>query len=397
MKKRNGPAPVYPCSMTRMDFYRACGEHLQAVLVSMSIGIAVATIYGMGHGGGWVEILVSGAVVGFAIYVIISILETLFRPSLARVSRGTALAGHMILFLLGGTIGWISGVYIVTWILGGEVSIAGLFKGSALPFMLMTGAIAVVVGLTFRSFEHLHERLRDREWAEKELALARSIQTRLLPPQSIEGDGFSIAARNIPAHVVAGDFYDFVRLDDGSVVIVVGDVAGKGMGAALIMASVKAVLPFVARGSVTDAMTMLNAKLVTELDRREFVALVCVRYFPEDGTLHVANAGCPDPYIVGSDGVRAIGVEGTRLPLGIRNDITYTTTTVQLARGERLVLVTDGIPEAPIRGEVLGYERFVEILQAADANIDALLADVQREVDDVVADDWTLVTLTRAR
>lgn len=384
--------------MTRADFLRACGEHLRVALVSVSIGVAISTIYAMGHRGGWTEILVSGAVVGFAIYVIIAILEGLFRTTITRMPRHLALASHTLLFLLGGTIGWISGVYVVAWILGGQISIAILLKGPALPFMLMTGAIAVVVGLTFRSFEILHERLRDREWAEKELALARSIQTRLLPPQSIEGDGFSIAARNIPAHVVAGDFYDFVRLDDGSVVIVVGDVAGKGMGAALIMASVKAVLPFVARGSVADAMTMLNAKLVQELDRREFVALVCVRYFPNDGTLHFANAGCPDPYIVGSDGVRAIVAQGTRLPLGIRDDVTYTTGNARLAAGERLVLLTDGIPEAPIRGEVLGYERFVEILRAAGANIDALLADVRREVDDGVADDWTLVVLTpRAR
>ena len=73
-------------------------------------------------------------------------------------------------------------------------------------------------------------------------------EKRLLPPQRIEGQGFSIAARNFPAHMVAGDFYDVVKLDDGSVAVIVADVAGKGMGASLIMASVKAVLPFVGRG-----------------------------------------------------------------------------------------------------------------------------------------------------
>ena len=79
---------------------------------------------------------------------------------------------------------------------------------------------------------------------------------------------------------MAGDFYDIVRLDDGTIVIVVADVAGKGVGASLIMASVKAVLPFVAREGAQRAMSMLNAKLVNELGKREFVALAYARFNP---------------------------------------------------------------------------------------------------------------------
>src|SRR5438128_1051667 len=81
----------------------------------------------------------------------------------------------------------------------------------------------------------------------RELEMAREIQVRLLPAPRFEGAGFAVTARNLPASFVAGDFYDFVANDDGTVTIVVADVAGKGMGASLIMASVKAVLPFVAR------------------------------------------------------------------------------------------------------------------------------------------------------
>src|SRR5204862_108249 len=93
---------------------------------------------------------------------------------------------------------------------------------------------------------------------ERELEMARSIQARLLPPPTMSGEGFSLEARNMAAHYVAGDFYDFIRLDDGSIVIVVADVAGKGMGASLTMASVKAVLPFVARGGADGECVILS-------------------------------------------------------------------------------------------------------------------------------------------
>ncbi|HVR39043.1 MAG TPA: PP2C family protein-serine/threonine phosphatase [Thermoanaerobaculia bacterium] len=376
-------------------FIAACRDYLRSASIAIAVGVTVSCVYAIGHRGGWTEILVAGGFVGFLIYIVIAILEAIFTRRLSQASRGSALAGHVVLFLIGGITGWIFGVTIVSQFFGEPVSPIQLIRGEALSFIVITGVIAVVVGLLFQTFQTMSQRLRDREWAEKELELARSIQTRLLPPQSIDGEGFSIVARNIPAHVVAGDFYDFVRLDDGSIVIVVGDVAGKGMGAALIMASVKAVLPFVARGSVSDAMTMLNAKLVQELDRREFVALTCVRYFPSDGTLHIANAGCPDPYIVGSDGVHPIGVEGTRLPLGIRSDVTYTTTVTTLAPGSRLVMISDGIPEAPIRGDVLGYERFASLLRDVD-DVDVLLRNVRAEVDEGIADDWTIVMLFRS-
>src|SRR5207244_5080339 len=175
----------------------------------------------------------------------------------------------------------------------------------------------------------LQNRIRETAWAERELEMARAIQERLLPPSHFEGDGLSIAARNLPASFVAGDFYDFVRNDDGAVTIVVADVAGKGMGASLIMASVKAVLPFVAREPLAEAMRLLNRKLVAELGRREFVALVCARYAAR--SLEVANAGCPDPYLVRGGNAEAIVVPGERLPLGLRESARYETTTVRLA------------------------------------------------------------------
>jgi sigma-B regulation protein RsbU (phosphoserine phosphatase) len=203
---------------------------------------------------------------------------------------------------------------------------------------------------------------------------------------------------------VAGDFYDFVHNDDGSVTIVVADVAGKGMGASLIMASVKAVLPFVARETVAEAMRLLNRKLVAELGKREFVALVYARYEPAAQSIEIANAGCPDPYLVRGGTAEPIVVPGARLPLGLRDNLRYDATTLHLASGDRVLFLSDGIPEAPLpNGDPLGYEETARLIAATadaphgEAWLEALLESVRARVEERLADDWTAVVLEIGR
>ena len=99
-----------------------------------------------------------------------------------------------------------------------------------------------------------------QELGRRELEMARDVQRRLLPPSELEGPGWQVASRCLPARVVAGDFYDVLRRADGSVDVVVADVAGKGFAASLIMASVKAMLPFVtSEGGVAESLTASTA------------------------------------------------------------------------------------------------------------------------------------------
>ncbi len=140
---------------------------------------------------------------------------------------------------------------------------------------------------------------REQELAERELELARSIQRRLLPPAEFGGNGFRVSARNLPARFVAGDFYDVFELAGGKIGLVVADVAGKGIGASLITASVKAMTPLIAeRRSVTETLERLNDKLCVELTSREFVALSLALFDPVAGTIELANSGLPDPYLM---------------------------------------------------------------------------------------------------
>lgn len=245
---------------------------------------------------------------------------------------------------------------------------------------------------------------QEQRVAERELELARSIQTRLLPPTQLEGEGYRLAARHRAAHYVAGDFYDIFRLGDGELGLVVADVAGKGVGASLIMATVKAMLPLIAAESgVVDTLRRLNDKLCRELEAREFVALLFARFDPKSGALELANSGLPDPYLLAAEGsFRALEVPGPRLPLGVRDRLAYESLRLELEPSDRLLLLTDGLPEATVgNGEPLGYARFESLLPAPGGDDPGDWLDVVLERFDAATvnehqDDLTALVLERS-
>jgi len=296
-------------------------DELKSFVTAIVVGLVFSGIYAASRPSHAGPIMIMGVVVGACIWAAIRLMELVVDRHLEKLQPKTRAAVKAAIFLIGGITGWLGGVLISSALFGFGVSASEALSGTGRVFMLITGGVVMLVGLSLYGYEVLErrlgrtiEQLKEHEWAEKELELARSIQSRLLPPPFVEGKGFAIAARNLPARYVAGDFYDILRLDDGTIVIVVADVAGKGVGASLIMASVKAVLPFVAREGAQRAMSMLNAKLVNELGKREFVAMVYARFNPADGSLELLNAGFPDPYIVSANGVRALTAIGERLP-----------------------------------------------------------------------------------
>lgn len=381
--------------------WQYCRQQVRVALTSVAIGSLLSTIYAFGRSEAEpLAYLLMGAIVGLCIYATTTMLQAVFSRRVRALREPFQGVAYGLLLFLGGVSGWLLGFVIASLVFGGPIRF-GVLSGPPRMFLLMTALIVLVTGLIFRSWDALKERLRTREWAEKELELARSIQSRLLPPALVEGDGFTVASRNLAAHYVAGDFYDVVRLDDGSVIVAVADVAGKGVAASLIMASVKAVLPFVAKDGVTIAMSALNRKLVAELGKREFVALTLARFTPSTGALELANAGMPDAYVLRDDGVQTLVAPGVRLPLGVRADIAYETANTTLARGERMLFVSDGIPEAPrTNAEPLGYEALLAILAnmpatRGEAWLDELLARVRASVREGLEDDWTAVVLER--
>jgi sigma-B regulation protein RsbU (phosphoserine phosphatase) len=246
------------------------------------------------------------------------------------------------------------------------------------------------------------EKLVAQELGRRELEMARDVQRRLLPPSEVDGPGWEVAARCLPARVVAGDFYDILRHPDGSVDVVVADVAGKGFAASLIMASVKAMLPFVtSEGGVAESLVDLNRRLALELGPREFVALVLARYRPSERLVELANAGAPDPYLMlPGQAPQPLSVPGPRLPLGIREQVAYASRTVEIAADDSLLLLTDGLPEArEAAGEPLGYQALESMLSEEPSTgspsswLSGLFDRVQQRTGRVPEDDWTAAML----
>ena len=246
------------------------------------------------------------------------------------------------------------------------------------------------------------DRLVAEELGRRELEMARDVQRRLLPPSELSGSGWEVAARCVPARIVAGDFYDVLRQADGSVDVVVADVAGKGFAASLIMASVKAMLPFVtAESGVAESLTRLNRRLAVELGRGEFVALALARYHPSKGLVELANAGTPDPYLVRPDQPpQPLSVPGPRLPLGVREEVAYASRTSKMTIDDRLLLLSDGLPEArDASGEPLGYEALESMLGDEPSTdlpsswLSGLFDRVQKRTGRAPEDDWTAAML----
>jgi len=300
------------------------------------------------------------------------------------------------------------GVFTGSFLLGGPGGVGAtdlLGPEQAVGF----GAMSVVIGAVYEVIETLKERLRasvarakDQEFAERELQAARSLQRRLLPRNEVEGEGYRIAARNIPSLVVSGDFYDVFAVGSGRVCFAVGDVAGKGMAAGLIMASVKAMLPLLAaENGVADTLRAINRSLFESLASREFVALCLGCFDPSSGQLHLANSGLPDVYLLSGAGekLETLSVPGPRLPLGMRAEVAYEELKVSVRPGTCVLVMTDGLPEAVTSsGEPLGYEALEELLSAEPPSdalswIDSLFGAVRTQTSDVADDDWTALVL----
>jgi serine phosphatase RsbU (regulator of sigma subunit) len=350
-----------------------------------------------------VRLVAYGALGGVFINLSCYFLGRLYGPWIARKAPRHERALLAGLYFVGGCVGFALATLVAVAF---SLVPLGTIQVLLPYFGVISGGAAIVVGLLFYTFGVLQERLREsverlkeHEFAEKELELARSIQKRLLPPSEVETDGYRVAARNLAARFVAGDFYDIFALGGGALGVAVADVSGKGMGASLIMASVKAVLPLIAaQRSVSETLAELNRKLLAELGPREFVALAYVRCEP-DGRFVLANAGLPDPYVVGGDAApRVLSVPGSRFPLGSRRDVEYESIQGRLHPGEKLFLFTDGLPEAPTpSGDPIGYEELERFLTensvSPSAFLDRLLDRLRTETAPILSDDWTALAL----
>ena len=196
-----------------------------------------------------------------------------------------------------------------------------------------------------------HARLAAIEQADKllemELQQASEIQRNLLPPRAPQHDGYEFAGFNIPCRTVGGDYYDFLPYPDGRIALVVGDVSGKGLPAALMMSSLQARVQMLLETSPdpATAMTVLNRNLAEHGVVGRFITVFYAVLDPKTGALQYSNAGHNYPLILRTDGaVETLTEHG--IVMGIFPHATYDLMESCLQPGDTLALYSDGVTEA---------------------------------------------------
>ena len=250
-------------------------------------------------------------------------------------------------------------------------------------------------------------RLRDeaieKRLMDEELKTASTIQRRLLPEPPKGIPGYTFVGANRACRTVSGDYYDFVVRPDGKVYFVIGDVSGKGVTAGLMMAGLQAAFRIYAKSDPApgDLVSMLNVTLKENLPQSKFVTLFLGRLDTKTGSVEYANAGHTPPLLVARDTVTELGE--TDLLLGIVTQAYYTQRTLQLERGDSLILFTDGVTEAEDSdGNEFGSAIVMEKLRKCHGQPAGVIANVVDESviahvgePEALGDDVTIVVVSR--
>jgi sigma-B regulation protein RsbU (phosphoserine phosphatase) len=255
-------------------------------------------------------------------------------------------------------------------------------------------AIAVENARLYEEIERQERRL------ERDLALARELQGRLLPQTRPKLSHLDVAAKFVPARAIGGDLYDFIPYSMSRLGIVIGDVSGKGAPAAIYAALVSGIIRSHAPIEPTPA-EMLSAVNLSLAERRieaQFVSIIYAVWDDEHRTLTVANSGLPRPVYV--HGGKNEVIEATGLPLGLFDEADYDEFKFRMKPGDMFVFFSDGILDARNRkGELFGRTRVEKIIaecsgKSADCVVDALFkAAAEHSAGVETFDDQTVVAI----
>jgi phosphoserine phosphatase RsbU/P len=285
-------------------------------------------------------------------------------------------------------------------------------KRSDLPYtkadLQLLSAVASQTGLALEN-AHLTEQMRrevaQRERLDRELEIAREVQQRLFPQKLPVVEGLDFAGYCRPALGVGGDYYDFIRLPDGCLGIAIGDVSGKGIAAALMMASLQASL----RGqtikpaeTLSEMVQHINRLVFDASAENRYATFFYAQYDPLKRMLRYVNAGHNPPMVHRvADGKHSfLRLEEGGTVVGLFPDFAYRDAQVQLEPGDALIAFTDGISEAMNAAEEeFDEERLMRTLSACKARTAAeIITYVLNDVDGFTAgarqhDDMTLVVV----
>ncbi|HUD54655.1 MAG TPA: SpoIIE family protein phosphatase [Terracidiphilus sp.] len=252
-----------------------------------------------------------------------------------------------------------------------------LYEADFLEGLALQAAVAL---------ENARNHERNLQWArvQQDLDAARNIQRSLLPQKLPEIAGYSVAFRSVTCYEVGGDYLDIVELPDGSMLMVVADVAGKGMASAIMSTSFRAAFRAIAiTGMPLDELAVqMNQHHWTEGEeaRRRYVTAIFLRLKPELGELEVVNAG-HNPGFLLAPGGETVQFESTGTPLGLLPGMRYSTEKCGFIPGTRLLFYTDGLTEVFRGDEEFGPERLLNVFSTCPVV----------KADDILGALWTAI------
>lgn len=243
---------------------------------------------------------------------------------------------------------------------------------------LLASQVAIIIEKVM-----LHEQLIEKKRLQGQLEVARQVQLELLPPSDPKLEGFDISAYNFPTEEVSGDYYDWVQIYDDQIGLVVADVSGKGVPAALLMAFLRASLRAATHIGYSPHISMakVNYLLWESIERNQYVTAFYGVFDASSKTLSYTNAGHNPPLLLDAQGNGEFLDRGN-IPLGIFHDTRYHEYYLTLEPNELFVLYTDGVTEAAnLEGEEFGRVRLAESVKAArHLSAKELIAMVQKDV-----------------
>jgi serine phosphatase RsbU (regulator of sigma subunit) len=272
-----------------------------------------------------------------------------------------------------------------------------LYESDFIEGLVLQAAVAL---------ENARNHERNMLWArvQQDLDAARNIQRSLLPQSLPEIPGYSVAFRSVTCYEVGGDYLDFVEQPDGSLLMAVADVAGKGLASAMMSTSFRAAFRAMAiTGLPLDELaTRMNEHHWREGEeaRRRYVTAIFLRLYPELGKIEVANAGHNPGFLMMPDGTtRQFEAAGT--PLGLLPGMRYASEEAPFTPGTRLLFYTDGLTEVFRGDEEFGPERLMDEFskcpkEEADVILDSLWATIEEFAEGgPQSDDMTALALCR--
>jgi phosphoserine phosphatase RsbU/P len=269
----------------------------------------------------------------------------------------------------------------------------------------LLASVASQAGIAMRSItlaEKMAERMEAERRIEQEMQIARQVQSRLLPQQAPSLKTLECAGKCIQTRIVGGDYYDFLDLGSGRIGLVLADIAGKGISAALLMANLQANLRgqyALALEDIPNLLRSVNRLFFKNTESSHYATTFFAVYDDETRLLRYVNCGHNPPMLLRTNG-NVERLAATATVLGLFEQWDCEVVDCQLAPGDVLVIYTDGISEAGERedgdGEEFGDDRLIDSVrrcqqQSAGEILDNILRDVQQFSPDEQADDMTLI------